>query len=184
MLLCWFESHLGLKSSGCSMRHFLKLVTRGFLWVLQFPPLLHRFNGSADKNKAQINAISTLSNLIAELPLRTMWHITWHVAHDKRSMCCMWFAHDCARATWAYVLEMVRGEEIVKNLELRLWMWLLLLYHYCQHSQQVSICTVKYIENAHPHCVHIEGFRPEWYISTIYHAWVTPFWSGTLNMLP
>ena len=26
-----------------------------------------------------------------------------------------------------------------------------------------------------------EGFRPEWCISAIYHAWVTPFWSGTLN---
>ena len=24
-------------------------------------------------------------------------------------MCCMWFAHDCAHATWAYVLETVRG---------------------------------------------------------------------------
>ena len=33
-------------------------------------------------------------------------------------------------------------------------------------------------------CLHvplcIEGFRPEWCISTIYHAWDTPFWSGTL----
>ena len=27
-----------------------------------------------------------------------------------------------------------------------------------------------------------EGFRPEWCISTTYHAWDTPFWSGTLNM--
>ena len=30
---------------------------------------------------------------------------------------------------------------------------------------------------------HIEGFRPEWYISTIYHAWDTPFWSGTLDTI-
>ena len=28
---------------------------------------------------------------------------------------------------------------------------------------------------------HFEGFWPEWYISTIYHAWDTPFWLGTLN---
>ena len=28
----------------------------------------------------------------------------------------------------------------------------------------------------------IEGFRPEWCISTIYHAWDTPFWLGTLNI--
>ena len=57
MLLRGFESRLGLESSGCSMWHFLKLVARGFLRVLRFPPLLHRFNSSA-----QINAISTLSN--------------------------------------------------------------------------------------------------------------------------
>ena len=31
------------------------------------------------KKKAQINAISTLSNLIAELYLRTKWHVTWHL---------------------------------------------------------------------------------------------------------
>ena len=45
-------------------------------------------NGSANKIKAQINVISTLSNLIAELSLRLMWHVTRHVACDKRSMCC------------------------------------------------------------------------------------------------
>ena len=45
-------------------------------------------NGSANKNKDKINAISTLSNLIAELSLRTTWHVS-HVARDKRSMCCM-----------------------------------------------------------------------------------------------
>ena len=31
------------------------------------------------------------------------------LTRDKRSMCCTWFAHDCARATWAYALETVRG---------------------------------------------------------------------------
>ena len=107
MLLRGFESRLGLEFSGCGMWHFLKLVSRGFLRVLRYPPSpLHRFNGSANKNKAQINLISTLSNLIAELSLRTTWHVTRHVARDKRSMCCTWFAHDCARA---YVLETVRG---------------------------------------------------------------------------
>ena len=44
-------THLGLESSGCSMWHFLKLVARGFLRVLRFPPLLHRFNDSANKIK-------------------------------------------------------------------------------------------------------------------------------------
>ena len=43
-----FESRLGLESLDCSMWHFLKLAARGFLRVLRFPPLLHRFNGSAN----------------------------------------------------------------------------------------------------------------------------------------
>ena len=51
VLLCGFESPLGLESSGFSKWHFLKLAARGFLWVLQFPPLLHRFNGSDNKVK-------------------------------------------------------------------------------------------------------------------------------------
>ena len=29
--------------------------------------------------------------------------------------------------------------------------------------------------------LHFEGSRTEWCISTIYHAWDTPFWSGTLK---
>ena len=69
----------------------------------------------------------TLSNLVAELSLRTTWHVARHVACDKRLMCCTWLAHDCAGATWAYVVETQRSEEIVKNLELRLWTRLLLL---------------------------------------------------------
>ena len=53
MLLRGFESRLGLESSCCNMWHFLKLVARGFLRVLRFPPLLHRFNDSANKIKLQ-----------------------------------------------------------------------------------------------------------------------------------
>ena len=41
MLEYWFESRLGLESSGVGMWHFLRLVARAFLRVLQFPPLLH-----------------------------------------------------------------------------------------------------------------------------------------------
>ena len=41
--------------------------------LAQAHSVLHLFNGSA---KAQINAISTLSNLVAELSLRTKWHVT------------------------------------------------------------------------------------------------------------
>ena len=122
MILRGFESRSELESSGCSMWHFLKFVARGFLRVLRFPPLLHRFNGSANKKKkAQINAISTLSNLIAELSLRTKWHVTWHlhvisarcVGRDLHTTAPGPLERTCwrqfARATWAYVLETVRG---------------------------------------------------------------------------
>ena len=54
----------------------LNLVVMGFLWVLRFPPLLHRLMVSASKNKTKINAISTLSNLKAVLSLRTTWQTT------------------------------------------------------------------------------------------------------------
>ena len=30
--------------------------------------------------------------------------------------------------------------------------------------------------------VYFEGFRPEWYISTIYHCSDIPFWSETLDL--
>ena len=53
---------------------------------LSSPPSL--VNGSANKIKAKTIAISTLSNLTAELSLRTRWQVTG-VACDKRSMCCM-----------------------------------------------------------------------------------------------
>ena len=29
--------------------------------------------------------------------------------------------------------------------------------------------------------LYFKGFRPEWCISTIYHAWDAPFWSGTFS---
>ena len=48
MLLCGFESGLGLESLGLSMSHFLKLVAKRFL---RFPLLLHWFNDSANKIK-------------------------------------------------------------------------------------------------------------------------------------
>ena len=53
-------------------------------------------------------------------------------------------------------------------------------------TSRVSPKTVKemfYIALKSVGILHIEGSRPEWCISTIYHAWDAPFWSGTLNML-
>ena len=49
MLECRFESQLGLEFCGFSMWHFLKLVIRGFLRVLLFPPFLHRLTMSTKK---------------------------------------------------------------------------------------------------------------------------------------
>ena len=70
-----------------------------------------------------------MSNSIAELSLRTTWHITQHVAHDKHSMCCTWFAHNCAWATWASCRRrfVAQWGDCKKNLELRLWIRLLLV---------------------------------------------------------
>ena len=71
--------------------------------------------------------IWTLSNLIAELSLRTTWHMTY----------CMWYALNvlhviCTRLCPGHLSICVRdgsqrSEENVKYLELRLWMRLLLL---------------------------------------------------------
>ena len=78
MLECGLMSRLWLEFSGFSMWHFLMLVVRGFLRVLWFPPL----SSVIVSAKAKINAISALSNLIAELSLRTAWHTTY----------CTWWA--------------------------------------------------------------------------------------------
>ena len=51
MLVCGFKSWLGLEFSGVSMWHFLKLVIRGFLRVLRFPPFLRRLMVSANNIK-------------------------------------------------------------------------------------------------------------------------------------
>ena len=85
MLECGFESGLGLEFSCFSVWQFLKLVVGGFLWVLRFPPLLHRLMVSANRNKAKMKSISTLSNLITGLPFVPTG--TLHAAH-KGMMCC------------------------------------------------------------------------------------------------
>ena len=80
---CWSAcSSLGwgFNFKGVSMWHFLKLVIRGVLRVLWIPPLLHWLMVSA--NTINLNICdSALSDLIAELSLRTMW----------RTTCCRWW---------------------------------------------------------------------------------------------
>ena len=139
MLLRGFESCLRLESSGCSMWHFLKLVARGFLRVLQFPPLLHRFNGSAKKIKAQINAISTLSNLIAELSLRTKWHVTWHL-HVISARCVARDLHTVApgpleRACWRQFAALWGNSKKSPNAPLNAIIIILLLKHQASRWQ-------------------------------------------------
>ena len=46
-----------------------------------------------------------------------------------------------------------------------------------------SIATVQYMFPSLVVILQIEGYRPEWCISTIYNAWDTPFWSGTLEIM-
>ena len=45
--------------------------------------------------------------------------------------------------------------------------------HFWHEGKPVSYCR--------PSGNYSEGSKPEWCICTIYHAWDTPFWSGTLN---
>ena len=52
---------------------------RNILVEMLVKSISHRFNGSANKIKLKINAISTLSNLKAELSLRTTWHVARHL---------------------------------------------------------------------------------------------------------
>ena len=49
ILQCRFESRPGLEFSDFSMWHFLKYVVWGFLRVLRFPTLLHRFILSSER---------------------------------------------------------------------------------------------------------------------------------------
>ena len=62
ILECGFESQLGLEFSVFSMWHFHKLVVRGFLRVLWFPPLLHRLMVSANKIKLQLNKMVVMGS--------------------------------------------------------------------------------------------------------------------------
>ena len=63
---------------------FSEACRQGFSPGTPVSSLLSSVNGSANKKKAQINAISTLSNVIAEPSLRTTWLVSRQVARDKR----------------------------------------------------------------------------------------------------
>ena len=66
----------GLESSALSMWHFLKLVARGFIWVLWFPPLLHQLMVQPQVARAQscanhVQPIKCLSRAIC----RVVYHV-------------------------------------------------------------------------------------------------------------
>ena len=87
MLLYGFESHSGLEFSDFSMWYFLKLVVRGFLRVLRFPPLLHWLMVLAkvpqkylcDFNSVKLNSWSVPSYQVA--------HDTLHVIGARCVAC-------------------------------------------------------------------------------------------------
>ena len=79
-----FQPWSGLEFSSFSMWHFLELVIGDFLRVLRFSPLLHQLTVSAKQIKLNINIISTLSTLLAQLSLHATW--TWHTACGKCQM--------------------------------------------------------------------------------------------------
>ena len=54
MLECRFESWLGLEFKAFVVWHCLNLVVKGFLYVLQFPPILHRLVVSANEIKLEM----------------------------------------------------------------------------------------------------------------------------------
>ena len=95
------------------MWHFLKLVVRGFPWVLQFPPLLHQLMVSAYKIKLkwmqfQLCQTSKLSSPFVPSD-------TWHVSCDVLHMICprlrpghlsvhvgdsSWHSEEIAKKSW------------------------------------------------------------------------------------
>ena len=123
-----FESRLGLEISSSSMWHFLKLVVGGFLRILRFPPLLHRLMVSTNKDKAKINAIPTLSNLIAELSLHS-YQVAICMLHVISTGCVACDLHMIApgplkRTCWIQFL--AQWGDCKNNLKLCSSMWLLL----------------------------------------------------------
>ena len=92
---------LNLQAAVCGI--FLSLSPGVFSGYSSFLPSFISLMIQPTK-KAQINVISPLSNLIAELSLRTKWHVTWHL-HVISARCVAHYLHTIApgpleRACW------------------------------------------------------------------------------------
>ena len=97
---------------------YLALNSPITMWWLQAVLSIHWVNDNTSKNiDLMVQPIKLNSNKcdFSSVKLNSWAVPSYQVARNmtlargKRSMCCTWFAHDCARATWAYVLETVRG---------------------------------------------------------------------------
>ena len=125
------ESWLGLEFSGFSIWHFLKLVVRVFSQVLWSPTLLHWVVVSAmvcGWNKCDLISIKLNSWAVPLYHMGNMLHVigAWCV--------CVWFAHDCVLATWAYVLETVRSAMRGQ------WKFLDCAFQYCCYYDDDAQC--------------------------------------------
>ena len=55
----------------------------------------------------------------------------------------------------------------------------------CSYQFFFFFCVFSYVWGSYlVRFLHIEGFQPEWNISTMIHSWDIPFWSETLDMWP
>ena len=113
------DSNLPAFHTGGGCLFLYQLIIRGFLWVLQFPPLHHSIS---HQNKASIHVIPTLSNLIA-VPSHQMAPDILHVistrcvAHDLQTIALRPLQRMCWRQ-----LTVQWGDCNKKNLELHLSM--------------------------------------------------------------
>ena len=151
VLECRFESQLGLEFSGFSMWHFLKVIVRGFLWLLWFPSLLHRWKVSAHKIKLKCDFNSFKLSRWA-VPFYQVAHCLLHtictqlcpghlsvfvgdsLGHSEIvNVSLLWFVHNFALVIWVCVGGSLGHSEIVNvsllwfvhNFTLVIWVFLL-----------------------------------------------------------
>ena len=113
-------------------------------------------------------------------------------------MCCTWFAHKCALATWAYMLETVRGavRRLSKSRIMPFTAVIIIIKWLSLHVQNHNIVlTVPLLSSGHCRCGHWDFFFffffffafPS-YISGVHHIWVRflhmwPFFNPTMKVV-
>ena len=141
------------------------------------------------------------SRFFLQPPLCATHRLQHVLSSGPDSIVCKWRATHRALITcnmWCYVSHVVKGQ-----LSYYGWQsWNRIYFSWCLfrqkrswHEGHIEMLAPSFYENETDKMVqrqsaghswilwqNIEGFQPEWYIPTIYHAWDTPFWSGTLDM--